>query len=125
VHQYGGHHGAHGIEHPASGLRNIVHGHGLAALTPVVYKKSIDAAPEKFAMISKLLGGTDERDCVETIERLLSDLNMTKKLSDLGVLPSDVDWMTENSFKISLGGIMNHPKEFSKEEIRTLFEEAL
>lgn len=27
---------AHGMEHPASGLKNIVHGQGLAALTPVI-----------------------------------------------------------------------------------------
>ena len=46
----------HGMEHPASGLKNIVHGRGLAALTPVIYEESISAAPEKFAMISRLLG---------------------------------------------------------------------
>ena len=45
----------HGMEHPASGLKNIVHGRGLAALTPVIYEESISAAPEKFAMISRLL----------------------------------------------------------------------
>ena len=27
----------HGMEHPASGLRDIVHGRGLAALTPIIY----------------------------------------------------------------------------------------
>ena len=27
---------AHGMEHPASGLRDIVHGKGLAALTPII-----------------------------------------------------------------------------------------
>ena len=33
---------AHGMEHPASGLRNIVHGRGLAALTPVIYEEKIE-----------------------------------------------------------------------------------
>ncbi len=47
----------HGIEHPASGLRDIVHGCGLAALTPIVYEHTLSAAPEKFRTIAKLLGG--------------------------------------------------------------------
>ena len=50
----------HVMEHPASGLKDIVHGKGLAALTPVIYEASISAAPEKFAKISQLLGGADE-----------------------------------------------------------------
>lgn len=37
----------HGIEHPASGLRDIVHGCGLAALTPIVYEHTLSAAPRK------------------------------------------------------------------------------
>lgn len=28
----------HVMEHPASGLRNLLHGKGLVALTPVIYK---------------------------------------------------------------------------------------
>jgi alcohol dehydrogenase class IV len=55
------------MEHPASGLRDIVHGKGLAALTPWIYEASIKYAPERFAVISKLLGGQSEKDCVERI----------------------------------------------------------
>ena len=39
---------AHGMEHPASGLKNIVHGQGLAALTPAVIEASQKGNPEKF-----------------------------------------------------------------------------
>ncbi|OJU13698.1 MAG: alcohol dehydrogenase, partial [Clostridiales bacterium 43-6] len=35
----------HGMEHPASGLKDMVHGEGLAALTPVVFEESIHGAP--------------------------------------------------------------------------------
>lgn len=51
----------HGMEHPASGLRDIVHGRGLAALTPIIYQKSFETAPAKFDKISRLLGGKDRR----------------------------------------------------------------
>lgn len=115
----------HGLEHPASGMRNITHGRGLAALTPVIYKRSISAAPEKFAVISRLLGGTDEKDCVERIEKLLDTLNLRTTLGAEGVKEEDVDWMTENAFKVSVPSINNHPKVFTKEEVREIYLEAL
>ena len=37
---------AHGMEHPASGIRNIVHGQGLAALTPAVIEALVPGRPE-------------------------------------------------------------------------------
>lgn len=43
---------AHGMEHPASGLKDIVHGKGLAALTPVIIEASYKGDHFKFAEIS-------------------------------------------------------------------------
>ena len=115
----------HGLEHPASGMRNITHGRGLAALTPVIYRRTIDSAPEKFAVISKCLGGTNENDCVSVIEHLLDCLDLRTTLSREGVLAEDVEWMTKNAFKVSAAGIHNHPKVFTEEEVRRIYLEAL
>lgn len=115
----------HGLEHPASGLRNITHGRGLAALTPVIYSRSIEEAPVKFAMISRLLGGKDEKDCVKVINRMLAWLDLKTSLGREGVSASDVEWMTENAFKVSLVSIRNHPKVFTKEEVREIYQEAM
>lgn len=115
----------HGLEHPASGLRNITHGKGLAALTPVIYKRTISSAPEKFSVISKLIGGKDENDCVEKIIEILEKLNLKTTLRAEGVKEEDVDWMTENAFKVSAASIQNNPKVFTKEEVREIYIEAL
>lgn len=115
----------HGLEHPASGLRNITHGRGLAALTPVICRHSVSAAPERYARISQLLGGRDETDCVEQIEALLERIELKTCLAGEGVKAGDVDWMTENAFKVSLGSIQNHPKVFTREEVKEIYEEAL
>lgn len=115
----------HGMEHPASGLKDIVHGRGLAALTPVIYEESIDAAPEKFAVISKLLGGTDEKDCVETIKKLLKDIDLETTLGEQGITEEDVDWMAENCMKVSAPSMAAHPKEFSIEDIKRIYKKAL
>lgn len=115
----------HGMEHPASGLRNITHGKGLAALTPVIYEESISGAPEKFAVISRLLGGRDESDCVLKLRELLSFLNLTTSLGQLGVREDDLDWMSENCMKVSLAGITNHPVVFNLADIKRLYRKAL
>ncbi len=115
----------HGMEHPASGLKNIVHGRGLAAITPVVMEASISGAPEKFAYISRCLGGKDENDFVDTLNKYIDELELTTTLLELGISKDDVDWMTENCLKVSAAGISYHPVAFDREQIRELYIKAL
>lgn len=116
---------AHGMEHPASGIRDIVHGKGLAALTPVVMEASVSGYPEKFAVISRCLGGKDEHDCVEKIKEFIEKLQLTVTLGELGIKEEDVPWMTENCMKVSAAGISYHPVTFSQEQIEELYRKAL
>lgn len=115
----------HALEHPASGLKNIVHGEGLAALTPAIVEASWESDPERYAAISALLGGNSALDCVDSIRGFLKRIGLDVTLNDLGIEESDVDWMVENAFKVSIGNINNHPKEFSKEEIREIYIKSL
>lgn len=115
----------HGMEHPASGLKDIVHGRGLAALTPVIYEESISAAPEKFAMISRLLGGNDENDCVKIIRKLLKDIELEITLSEQGIKEEDIDWMAENCLKVSAVSMNIHPAQFDIENIKRIYKKAL
>lgn len=115
----------HGMEHPASGLRDIVHGRGLAALTPIIYQKSFETAPAKFDKISRLLGGKDRRELVPRIQELLEVLEVKTTLSQEGIKESDVDWMTDNCAKVSAPAMAAHPQHFTKEEIREIYLEAL
>jgi alcohol dehydrogenase class IV len=116
---------AHGMEHPASGLKDIVHGHGLAALTPAIIEASYRGNPKKFADISKLLGGTDETDCAEQIRILLKKLNLNVTLTDLGISAEDVPWMAENCMKVSAASVANNPVVFSQEEIAEIYRKSL
>jgi alcohol dehydrogenase class IV len=115
----------HGLEHPASGLRNLTHGRGLASLTPPIIDRSITAAPAKYAAISRLLGGGDEKDCAAVVRKLLADLDLAAGLESQGVKREDVDWMVENALKVSAAGIANHPVKFSPEEIKEIYRSAL
>ncbi len=115
----------HGMEHPVSGLKNIVHGKGLAALAPYVYEASIQGAPDKFLLLSRILGSRDEKDFVPAIKGLLSELQLTETLGDMGVEEKDLDWLTDNCLKVSAPSIANHPVVFTSEKIREIFRKAL
>ena len=116
---------AHGMEHPASGLKDIVHGQGLAALTPAVIEASYPGAPEKFARISKLLGGQDATDCAARVQALLQKLNLTCTLGDLGLTEADIPWMAENCMKVSAASVTNNPVVFTQEQIADIYRKAL
>ena len=116
---------SHGMEHPASGLKDIVHGHGLAALTPVIIEASYKGDEYKFGRISKLLGGTDASDCAEQVKKLLAQIDMTLKLSDLGLAEEDIPWMAGNCMKVSAAGVANNPVVFTQEEIAEIYRKAM
>lgn len=116
---------AHGMEHPASGLKNIVHGRGLAALTPPIVERLAPALPHKFSEVSKILGGKDENDCADGIRSFLKAIELDIKLGDLGITAEDVEWMTENCMKISIGNLNNAPITFSREEVTEIYREAI
>ena len=116
---------AHGMEHPVSGLKNIVHGRGLAALTPAIIKRLAPACPKKFAKVSRILGGKDETDCAEKIREFLCRIDLSVTLGELGITGGDIEWLTENCIKISSGNLNNAPVVFHEKEISEIYEEAL
>lgn len=116
---------SHGMEHPASGLKDIVHGHGLAALTPVIIEASYKGDEYKFGRISRLLGGTDASDCAQQVKKLLAKIDMTLKLSDLGLAEEDIPWMAENCMKVSAASVANNPVVFTQEEIAEIYRKAM
>ena len=116
---------AHGMEHPASGLKDIVHGKGLAALTPTIIEASYQGAPEKFAKLAKLFGGEKAEDLAGKVRELLEDIELTCTLSDLGIEEKDIPWMAENCTKVSAPSVANNPVVFSQEEIAEIYKKAL
>lgn len=115
----------HGMEHPASGLKDIVHGQGLAALTPAIMEMSYKGNRSKFSRIARILGGLTAEDCADRIRALLKKIHLDCTLSSLGITEKDIPWMAENCMKVSAAGVANNPVVFSKEEIAEIYRRAL
>lgn len=116
---------AHAMEHPASGLKDIVHGRGLAALTPHIVERQAKYRPEKFAEVSRLLGGTGAEDCADLIRRFLHDIELEVTLGDLGITSEDVDWMAENCLKTAPGNLANSPVQLSIDDLKEIYTRAI
>ncbi|MDD3279744.1 MAG: bifunctional amino acid transporter/iron-containing alcohol dehydrogenase [Lachnospiraceae bacterium] len=116
---------AHGMEHPASGLKDIVHGQGLAALTPAVIEASCGGDHFKFARIARIFGGVTAEDLAPKIRTLLHRLNLEVKLSDLGISKEDIPWMAANCMKVSAASIANNPVVFTEEEIGEIYRKSM
>lgn len=115
----------HAMEHPVSGLKNVVHGKGLAALTPVITDKISEYDKEDYTVISKILGGNDCTDCGDSIRKFLKRINLSVTLSDLGVEKSDIPWLVSNCKKVSYGNLQNTCKMLSEAELSEIYENAL
>jgi alcohol dehydrogenase class IV len=116
---------AHGMEHPASGLRDIVHGRGLAALTPTILEASYKGNEAKFTDIAKAFGGNTAQECAGKVRELLKAIDLECTLSDLGITAEDIPWMAKNCTKVSAASIANNPVVFSESEIAEIYAKAL
>ena len=116
---------AHGMEHPASGLKDIVHGQGLAALTPVIVEASHKGNHFKFAKIARIFGGVTAEDLAGKLRSLLKDIDLACTLFDLGLSKEDIPWMAENCMKVSAASIQNNPVVFTQEEIAEIYRKAM
>lgn len=116
---------AHGMEHPASGLKDIVHGKGLAALTPVIIEASHKGNHFKFAEIARIFGGLTAEDLAPKIRTMLKELDLECTLSELGLEEKDIPWMAENCMKVSAASVANNPVVFTQDEIAEIYRKAM
>lgn len=116
---------AHALEHPASGLKNITHGKGLAALACAVIDATADFDRDKFGRVSRILGGFSADDCSLRVKVLLKSIGLDIKLSDLGLEEKDIPWMVENCQKVSAANLRNTPCEVTSEMLTEIYTKSM
>ena len=123
----------HAMEHPVSGLHNVVHGQGLAVLTPAIMRFNADKAPERVAELAVLLGFAGQDDearaaanaFCDQLDALVKRLGLTFTLSALGVRPGDIAWLADNAAALMGANITNNPYVPDIAEVRALFERCM
>ena len=123
----------HGIEHPISGLLNVAHGEGLAAIYPEYMRFMRPHAQADFAELARLLGaetsGLTEEEAslraVEQVDALLKTLGIAFTLSDLGVQESQLDWLARTALDSMPAVFANNPASMTFDDVKAILERRL
>ena len=113
---------AHGMEHPASGLKNITHGVGLAVIEPVAVEYTWSANPDKFGALARIFNHGDGSELGEALRLIVHDLDLTTNLTELGFTKEDIPWLVDNVYVVATGNIANTVADVSQEDIEMLYK---
>ena len=112
----------HGMEHPASGLKDITHGVGLAVIEPVVVEYTWSATPDKFGALARIFNHGDGSELGEALHLIVHDLDLTTNLTELGFTKKDIPWLVDNVYVVATGNIANTVAEISRKDIEALYK---
>lgn len=115
----------HGMEHPASGLKDITHGVGLAVIEPVVVEYTWSANPEKFNALARIFNHGDGSELGEALRLMVHELDLTTNLTELGFTKKDIPWLVDNVYVVAAGNIANTVAEVSRNDIDVLYKKML
>lgn len=115
----------HGMEHPASGLKDITHGVGLAVIEPVVVEYTWSANSEKFNSLARIFNYGDGSELGEALRLIVHDLDLTTNLTELGFTKKDIPWLVDNVYVVATGNIANTVAKISREDIEVLYKKML
>ena len=113
---------AHGMEHPASGLKDITHGVGLAVIEPVAVEYTWSANPDKFGALARIFNHGDGSELGEALRLIVHDLDLTTNLTELGFTKKDIPWLVDNVYVVATGNIANTMANVSREDIEMLYK---
>ena len=112
----------HGMEHPASGLKDITHGIGLAVIEPVVVEYTWSANAEKFNALARIFNHGDGSELGEALRLMVHELDLTTNLTELGFTKKDIPWLVDNVYVVAAGNIANTVAEVSRKDIEVLYK---
>ena len=118
----------HALSHPVSAYFHVAHGVANAILLPPVLRFNAAVDEGRFEKVYGFL--THERAesfepkmLVDEVERLLSDLNLPKTLSEVGVTEDKIQVMAEDA--MASGTTTANPRDTSIEDVVALYHAAM
>jgi alcohol dehydrogenase len=121
----------HALAHPLGGRYDMHHGLANSILLPVVLKKNLEHAPDKYALIANAMGvNTRGKTSVEAaqqvpekIESLIKALHIPTKLSQVGVKREDIPSLARDAAEDLC--MMTNPQRYNAAEIEAMYMDAL
>lgn len=116
---------SHRIEHELSARYGIAHGLGLGIVFPAWMKYVCDENPNRFKQFAKRVFNITGEDAVNrgilAYEQFIKDMYLPVRLSEAGILDTDIDFMVSNAFENREDTFGNF-KKIRKEDMRNILE---
>jgi alcohol dehydrogenase class IV len=121
----------HALAHPLGGLYDMHHGLANAILLPVVLKKNLEHAQDKYALVANAMGidtrGKTKAEAAaqvpHQIETLIKMLHIPDKLSQVGVKREDIPALARDAAEDLC--MMTNPQRYDAGEIEAMYLDAL
>ena len=121
----------HALAHPLGGLYDMHHGLANAILLPVVLKKNLEHAQDKYALVANAMGidtrGKTKAEAASQvphqIESLINMLHIPSKLSQVGVKREDIPALARDAAEDLC--MMTNPQCYDATEIEAMYLDAL
>lgn len=118
----------HAMSHPLSAHYDIAHGLAVGLLTPVTMEYNIDALPDKYINVAKIMGEEIKelpkkeaaKLAVKAVRRLLNDIGFPKGFKKIGVEERDLEKLAQDT--LLMGALTTNIKEVKFEDIVNLFK---
>ena len=124
----------HALTYPLGVEHSVGHGLANAVLLPHVMEYNVPSEPERYAEIARLLGAQRATDDtvldlaykgVKAVKTLNNDIGIPNQIRELGhVKKSEFDQFAEIAFEFSKHNIERNPREMTKEDVVSVFENA-
>jgi alcohol dehydrogenase YqhD (iron-dependent ADH family) len=111
----------HGIEHPLSGMYDMAHGDGLAALLPAWLSSLSDIRQSRLKKLASNVFGAKEG--IVAVEMWLKAVGMDLRLRDLGVEQTRLGDLAANALETA-PWLRAHPKKLSTDAIEEIYKKS-
>jgi alcohol dehydrogenase class IV len=122
----------HATSYPMARKYHLPHGRGIALMMPAVMEFNLAASPEKFAAVADALGESTAgmssmeaaKKSVDGVKKLISDLNLTERLRDIGVRETDFQEFAKSVQTNYPRLTSNNPRQMSEADVIQVYQAA-
>lgn len=108
----------HSVSYPLTVNFNVPHGLACSLTLPSFIKYNFEVVKDRMYNVAGMMGAETIEDCVGKVEKLISDLQLPSRLSDVGVGKEDVELIVKEGFRPDRAG--NNPRMVTGEDLRKI-----
>ena len=113
----------HSVSYPLTVHFNVPHGLACSLTLPSFIRYNSVAVKDRIRDIARAIGVRTIEECIGKVERVISDVKLPNRLSDVGVKKEDIDLIVKEGFRPDRAE--NNPRRVTEEDLREILNNIL